>query len=570
MTTTLRPYQVQMLEAIRSEYLKGTHQQLILSATGTGKTVVMSHIPEHMRDLLPGRSLILAHREELIDQAITKMKATNPHLSVTKEMGGFVGDANADVIVASVATLGREGSVRGSRFPWDQIDKVTTDEAHHSTSSSYSNIYALADVVRPDSNRLHCGFTASGQRADGKALAEVFRKVVFDYPLRKAIEEGYLVDIRGYRVKTNTSLAGIRIGEGGGQQDDLADRINNPERNQTIVKAWLDHAPGLSTVAFTANIKHAEDLAAMFRHYGVRAEAVWGDDPDRAKKLAMFEAGEITVICNCAVLTEGWDCPRVACVILARPSRSGVFFAQAVGRSTRLYGGKQYSIVLDIMDMSANLSLLTLPTLMGLPTTLDLQGRGVWDTVKVLEEAAKDYPAIDFSKLVDINSLQTFIEDVNLFEVKFPEEVEVNSDLTWYTNPTGGYILQLPKAEELIVSERYVPKEKKTPADKVTITQNLLDKYTVCGNIKGKRYRAERETVEEAFRAADGLIDREAPDALKLIQRKAEWHDGPASEKQLKRIRQLYKDRIKRGMLIPPDLDKGSASKLISQALLRR
>jgi len=546
-----RPYQSEMHEASIKAYDAGIHLQLISAATGTGKTQTFAGIPDVFRSRLPGQMLVLAHREELIDQGIKKIKEVNPHLTVTKEMAGDIGDVNADVIVGSVATLGNKNSVRGERFPWHNIDKIITDEAHHATSDTYRTVYSLADVLRPDTHKLHLGVTATPQRADGKALAEIFKRIIYEYSLRRAVEEGYLVEPHGIRIKTNTSLSEAKSSNGDYSASSLAAIINNPERNQLVVKAWLDHGQNRRTIGFTADIQHALDLVAMFKYYGVKAEAIWGDDPERKAKIARHQSGETTILLNCGVLTEGYDDPAIGCILLARPTKSGVLYCQMVGRGTRLFIGKTDCIVIDVVDSTAKNSLLTLPTLLGLSTTLDLKGRGVLWAARQLEEAAKDYPQIDFSKLVDIDSITSHIESVNLFEVKFPEEVQTNSELTWYTSPTGGYILKLPG--------EYWQK------DKVTIDQNLLDKWEVIGDIKGLRYRGERDTMEEAFRAADKLIDDKIPEALNLLKQKAGWHDRPATEPQKKAIKRYYPGRA-----IPHDLTNGAASRLIGLAKARK
>lgn len=560
----LYPFQIECHHAIRANYDKGIRQQLVSMATGTGKTRTFSALPEFLKPILPGRQLVLAHREELLDQALDKIHEANPLLHITKEMGGYIGDVNADVVVGSVATLGRTGSERGMRFPWDSFDKINTDEAHHGTSDSYRNVYKLADVLRPDTHKLHIGWTATPQRADGKAMAEVFKRIVYEYSLRRAIEEGYLVEPHGIRVQTTTSLAEVKTSSNTGDYsaNALADVINNPERNQLVVKAWLDHGENRRTIGFTANIQHAKDLCEMFVYYKVKAEYIWGEDPERKDKIARHKAGITTVLLNCGVLTEGYDDPEISCILLARPTKSGVLYCQMVGRGTRLFLGKIDCIVIDVVDSTQRNSLLTLPTLMGLSTTLNLKGHGLWETVKKLEEAAKEFPQIDFTKLVDIDELGTYIEKVNLFEVKFPEEVEQNSSLTWYASPTGGYVLMLPKDDELLEAEKRLPREQKTPADRVTVVQNLLDKFEIHGTIKNKKYKGERDSIGEAFQVADTLIEDKAPEAMKLLRREEEWHDAPATPKQLKLLKKLYK-----GKAIPPDLDKGAASRLISQAL---
>ena len=544
----LRPYQLEQQKAVLSNYDGGVRQQLVSAATGTGKTVLFSRLPDLMRSRLPGKMLVLAHREELLEQAIEDIKAANPTLSVTKEKGAEIADVNADVIVGSVATLGRKDSERALRFPWESITTVVTDEAHHSTEASYNNIYELADVLRPDTHKLHLGTTATPQRADGKALAKVYRKIVHEYGLRRAIEEGYLVEPVGIRVRTNTSLEGVKMSGGDFSADSLAEAVNTPQRNQVVVKAWLDSAQGRPTIGFTANIQHAVDLAAMFVHYGVKSEAVWGTDPDRKEKIARLESGETQVLLNCSVLTEGFNCPKISCVLLAAPTKSGVKFCQMCGRGTRLFPGKIDCLVIDVVDASKRNTLLTLPTLMGLGAELDLKGKGLLWAVKQLEEAVKNNPHIDFTQIADITTLDTYIEKVSLMKVCFAPEVEANSELCWMRSPTGGFVLLLPEKDD----------QGRPTGAKITIEQNLLDKWVVYGKVNGVKYRGERDTVGEIFQVADDLIADKAADALKVLQRKAWWHDAPATDKQIAALK-----RLAPGKAIPKDLDKGTASQLI-------
>lgn len=564
-----RPYQDSAHAAIRVELLKQINRQLIQMATGTGKTVVFSQLPTTFKDVLPGQMLILAHREELVDQAINKLRKLNPTLRIDKEMASHKADPSlADVIVASVATLGRKNNKRLPSYNWSRVDKIVTDEAHHSVADTYMNIYQASGILEPVSvDRLMLGVTATPQRGDGKALAKLYQKISFVYSMRQAIEEGWLVEPHGVRVTTKTSLDKIKTVAGDYDITQLADTVNTPERNQLIVKAWLDSARGRQSIGFTVDIQHAKDLAAMFRHYGVNAEALWGNDPDRAEKLERHRAGEITILLNCGVLTEGYDDWRIGCIILARPTKSSVLFTQMVGRGTRLeeledgrtpnlldWTGapiKRDCLILDIVDASSKHSLITLPTLMGMAASLDLRGQGVVQALKKLEDAQKQFPHINFSDLPDISQLESFIEDVNLFDVRFPEEVESNSELSWHPSPAGGYVLLLPNK------------------DKLTIWQNLLDNYEITGNIRGKKYRGERATIEEAFTAADTLIQNACPDLLKVVRREEAWHSGPATPAQLKLLKKLCKGKGKNGKdrEVPADIDKGKASKLISSFL---
>jgi ATP-dependent helicase IRC3 len=570
-----RDYQDRCHSAIRAEYIKGTNRQLISMATGTGKTVVFSQLPDKTKDILPGQMLILAHREELIDQAIDKMRVINPRLRIDKEMAEHHADpSSADAIVASVATLGRKGTKRLRNYNWSRIDKYITDEAHHSVASSYLNIYDAAGLFAPDDKRLLLGVTATPQRGDGKALAQIYQKISFVYSMRQAIEDGWLVDVRGFRVVTNTSLDSVKTIGGDFAQDDLADAVNNPKRNQLVVEAWLDHAERRQTVVFTVDIKHALDLADMFRQYGVKAQAVWGNDPDRADKLERHRAGDITVLLNCGVLTEGYDDWRIACIVLARPTKSSVLFTQMVGRGTRLQEGtgnlKEYPghitigdvtdciaercncpdikrdcIVIDVVDASSRHSLITLPTLMGMSAKLNLKGSSLVRAIQQIEEAQQSHPRIDCAKLEDITRLRTMVEQVNLFDVKFPAEVEQNSELTWYTAADGGYVLLLPNK-----------------AGEMRIKQNMLDRWEITGSIHGQKYRGERQFMEEAFGAADELTLSKLGKDNKLLKREQEWHGDPATLAQIRMLNKFMK-----GTPLPPDLSKGQASRLIGSFL---
>jgi hypothetical protein len=184
---------------------------------------------------------------------------------------------------------------------------------------------------------------------------------------------------------------------------------------------------------------------------------------------------------------------------------------------------------------------------MGLPNTLDIKGQGIVQAVKKLEEAQKDFPHIDFSTLYDLSQLETFISEVNLFDVQFPQEVENNSELSWYTSPTGGYVMLLPEKE------------------RITISQNLLDKWEINATIKSRKYKGERDSIEEAFSAADSLVQDKCFEAMTLLRREEKWHNDPPTPKQLKRLMSMYK-----GKPLPLDLDKGKASRLISSYLANK
>ena len=534
----LRPYQNKAIEAIRSNYIAGINRQLLCMATGTGKTEVFSHLPELLKDILPGKTLILIHRDELAKQAYKKILLRNPSYIVHIEAGPLYADPkHADVVIASVQTLGRTNSERAKKFDFSGFDKIVVDEAHRSITDSYNNVYELINIT---SEKLLLGCTATPTRGDGQGLGTLYKKIVYDYPLRKGIEEGYLVDIKGIRVNTSTSLDDVHTKGGEYDQKELADTVNNPTRNHLVCSAYKKHCNGRQAIGFTVDVQHAKDLAKTFQDNGINAEAVWGADPERAEKVQEFRDGYIQVLFNPQFLMEGFDLSTIECVILAGPTKSPVVFAQRCGRGTRLHPGKKDCIVLDVVDSTIRHSLITIPTLLGMPAGLNLQGQSLVQSIKKIEEKLKEYPHLDFTNLKDIDKIDQFIEEVNLFEVKFPQEVEKHSTFTWHPAYTGGYVLMLPDREE------------------VRIQQNLLDKWEIRGIVKGKKYKGERESMAEAFSAADNLIREKIPECLTIVKREAEWHKLPPTEKQMKRIKKIYK-----GKQIPADLSRGAAHKII-------
>jgi len=564
----LRVYQNLAVNAIDSSLAAEINRQLLVMATGTGKTEVFSHLPEKLKHRLPGQQMVLLHRDELAQQAIKKLQKRNPGKIVQQEAGAEHCDpAVADMIVASVQTLGRKGTKRLAKFNKNTLDKFVVDEAHRSIADSYYNVYNHFELLKDKDPRLLLGVTATPTRGDGEGLGKLYQKIVYTYSLRQAIEDGFLVDVKGIRVDTEISLDNVKTTMGDFNQDDLAKEVDNPYRNNLVAIAYSEHCVGRQAIGFGVNIQHSCNLANTFKDRGFNAEAVWGADRDQDDKIQRFREGKIDILFNAQLLVEGFDLATIGCVILAAPTKSGVVFSQRVGRGTRLdlpdgfdnlheyrsymkdlalstEGLKEDCIILDVCDATTRHSLITLPTLLGLPSGLNMRGKSLVGTARAIEDMIAKYPHLDFSTLKDADKVEAFVESVNLFEVKFPSEVEANSEFTWHPAYSGGYLLMLPDKDSLRIEE------------------NLLTKWVISGNIKGKKYKGERNTMAEAFSAADDLIKKIAPEALKIVKREAHWHNDPPTPGQLKLLAKLF-----RGKQIPADLTKGAASKLIGSAL---
>jgi hypothetical protein len=433
-------------------------------------------------------------------------------------------------------------------------------------------------VLQPNTQKLLVGTTATTQRADGKPLEEFYKKISYSYGLRQAIDDGWLVDVKGYRVNTVTSLDGVATSNGDFNKDELADKVNNPERNNRVVTAWTELGQGRQTVVFAANIAHAQALALEFKARGVNAEAIWGEDPLRSQKLEHHRAGHTTVLINVGVLVEGYDDWRIGCILLARPTQSECLFTQMCGRGTRLQENtgnlkdpakytdgfffpaiKQDLIVIDVVDNSSKHSLMTLPSLMGLPDGFDLKGGSAVGALKVLEAAQEDSPNVDFTNLSSLDGLKSYIEQVNLFELRFPDEVTANSELKWCHAINGGYRMTIPGP---MAGDPPVRNNKL--AGSVRIHQTLLGQWEIQGTVKKQPFVGFRNTMEEAFVAADHAIRERANYALTVLDRKAQW-SGKSMEKNGKQHNLLKK--LYPGKQWPSDFTKGQASSWIDKRL---
>jgi superfamily II DNA or RNA helicase len=547
-----RPYQDDAISADIAEYDKGTRRMLNVMATGTGKTIVFSRLYEKLKSRLPGQMLVLAHTEELVKQNATKVQEVNPGLKVGIEMAGdYVDESNTDIISGSVQTLGRKGSSRAARINWERVDKVIVDEAHHSVSDAYGRVFELARSLHPETHKILLGTTATSQRPDGKALSDIYEKVAFVYSLRQAITDKWLVPIRGFRVSTTTVLDSVESNGGDFALSALSKAVDTPDRNRSIVNHWKQLAGERKTVVFCADIEHAKHLAGEFRAEGITSDAVWGDDVGREEKLKGHQNGKFQVLCNCAVLVEGYDDPSISCVVLARPTKSPVLFAQMVGRGTRLAHGKSDLVVIDVVDSTISNTLITLPTLMGLSNILDVKGRDIVEVVEQMEAVQLEHPSLDLTTLDDIEKLESVVNSINMFEVRFPKEVEASSDFIWFKAADGGYRINIPK-------------DGPEKAGYLRIEENMLGQWGITGQIKEVDLVATRPTMEEAFRASDEQIrKRLGKMRLQYLLREATWHSKPVTKGQRSMLERLFPWK----RFPYEQMTSGMASKIINERL---
>lgn len=333
----LRPYQLAASDAIFKEW-QDNDSTLVVMPTGGGKTVLFADV---IRRMFPRRALVIAHREELIFQARDKIQRVTG-LSADVEMGEYRADGGlfgaARVVVSTIQTQcsGGDGGGRMSKFDPQRFGVLIIDEAHHATSPSYRRVI---DYYRTNPALKVLGVTATPDRADEEALGQVFQSVAFDYEVLDAIHDGWLVPIEQQMVHVEgLDYSSIRTTAGDLNGGDLAAVMEAEKNLQQMASASLTIIGQRRALVFTASVKAAEMTAEIFnRHRAGMASWVCGktDREERRRVLADFAAGKLQVVCNCGVLTEGFDDPGVEVVIMGRPTKSRSLYSQMVGRSTR-------------------------------------------------------------------------------------------------------------------------------------------------------------------------------------------------------------------------------------------
>lgn len=334
----LRPYQQEAKDAIFEQWDNGVKKTLLVLPTGCGKTVVFAKVTEDcVRQ--GNRVLILAHRGELLDQAADKlMKTTGLGCALEKAENTCLGSWFR-VVVGSVQTLMRQK--RLDQFPEDFFNTIIIDEAHHCISDSYQKVLQHF----PDAQIL--GVTATPDRGDMQNLGQFFESLAYEYTLPKAIKEGYLTPIKALTIPLKIDMSSVSVQAGDFKVGDIGTALD--PYLEGIAEEMKKYCSDKKTVVFLPLVKTSQKFRDLLNEHGFQAAEVNGTSQDRAEILADFEEGKYNVLCNSMLLTEGWDCPSVDCIVVLRPTKVRSLYCQMVGRGTRLFPGKDHLLLLDFL-----------------------------------------------------------------------------------------------------------------------------------------------------------------------------------------------------------------------------
>ncbi|KAI9100521.1 P-loop containing nucleoside triphosphate hydrolase protein [Phlyctochytrium arcticum] len=560
----------------------------------TSIKAVFSNLIKH----IPGKTsqatkvLILAHRTELLQQALNAIERHNPILKVGLEEANKYADDDCDVVIASVPTIGRTAGQklvsRLTRFDPATFKAIIVGElipvffhhklevnAHHAAASTYQRIFEHFGTDKPESDILLWGCSATVRRHDGLGLEVAFDKIVFHKSITEMIEEKWLCDMRIRSITTKVSLEGVPTRCGDFALAPLARQLNTPIQKENRK----------SILIFAINVEHLTTLADLLQRRGIRADALHGGTKPAQRKMLIdsFRNQELPVLVNCGIMTEGVDVPRIDCIIMARPTQSSALLQQMLGRGLRQHKDKNDCLVIDLTDMMKKPEkLVNVPVLLGLNRDFDLQGQ----PVSRLLELTRDRPdlkegAKNFEQMADLskNSAKDLKEGAkNVEEIadlsKYPAKVKVftrdydypfavasiKADnermadftrLAWVRTGKEECALTLPDRGTVVIE----------PHEGLYVV-NLRSK-TTKGNIRTRKKRIlQHDDFEYAVRAADTWIKIEG--LFSMAKRDARWRLGPATTSQISLLAKLHltQSDYEAGLLT-----KGQAADLITLSL---
>ena len=354
-----RQYQIEAVKTILTKWQEGVTRQLISLPTGVGKTLIVGLVAEALRE----RTLVLAHRDELLHQAKSKIKLVYPDADIGFLKASEHGGLNSQICIASIQTAVRhteELALRGYKL-------LICDEAHHAPSKSYKKVFDACAFMSGQADKLLLGVTATAYRGDSTGLDEVFQEIVFERTISTMMKGGYLCDVRCLEVNTGEDISCVHLRTGDFAVNELAQVIDIPERNALVADTYLEYGEGRRGVVFGVKVEHALHLAEAFRERGVACEAVYGDMPEEQRRdvLQRYADHELQILTNVGVLTEGWDVPDTDIIMMARPTKSRVLYVQCVGRGLRIAPNKQDCLLIDFVDLAKRHELCGAGTLAG-------------------------------------------------------------------------------------------------------------------------------------------------------------------------------------------------------------
>lgn len=419
----LREYQKKCVDTILGRF-KESDAQIVQLPTGSGKTVILWHVLK----ILNKKALIVAPTRELTEQIEeTGRQIVDPEQVYLKKKSYFPTEKQFLVMTGQAATFG----LKGTQLMAFKPKVLVVDEAHRGRSKTIED---LITRLRAKGCKI-LGLTATPERLDGKNLLDVFDQLTFSRNLVDLINQGYLVDLECFKIKTKHKIKEFKYQKGDISPASLRE-LDVDSRNKIILDIYKDFCKKKKTLVFCLNIAHSEKIANLFLDNGIRAMSIHGG-LSRTKRQAIirsFKEGDIDVLCNCQLLTEGFDEPSIEALILSRPTKSRVLYCQMVGRGVRPFKGKKSCLVLDMGDEIHNIC--TFNVLGGIPRESDFEfkkGEKLTDAVKReklsvpdIEYHAEKHDYYERNEINNIPALSHQKSLMRLYNIPFLEDIKMD------------------------------------------------------------------------------------------------------------------------------------------------
>jgi superfamily II DNA or RNA helicase len=549
----LYPHQIECRDAVIQDWQIGKRSCLAFLATGSGKTeTALSILVAEKEAGRMKRALFLVHTVELATQPLERIAKTWPEFSSSGLIRAEYNETNREFTAATMQTI-RIPERMAQLLSHGVITHLVVDECHHSISESYVEIIKMLRAANPDLRIL--GMTATPMRTDGDGLVRIFEKVSYRYPISKAIRNGSLVPFDALGIGLPVSFSDIQENEDGWEAESMGDILKADNVLQIVFDNWKQYAGNRSTIAFTASVAQARRTAEFFKERGINAEWVCGETPQRERRriLEGFKSGEIQVVCNMMVLTEGFDAPNASAVLMIAPTKSDLIYIQRAGRGLRLAPNKVDCRILDFAPVDGR-NIIMAGDLLGKPRE-----------VKKAEEKA-ERAGVLFAVSVDQLGHATSIDPTRLI-VKVLNLLRKDA-LAWaldgrYATASLGakssLCIELPDLPRIEKAEAFRRENPDKWTDRHEAEYRKISQYGLF-LVENSRacFQGRFETMEDAKAAGDDL----ALDRLEgvLSEKKSTWRKDPPSEKQLDLLRRF-------GAQIPERCTKGQAAQLITQAM---
>jgi superfamily II DNA or RNA helicase len=512
----LRPYQETARQKVQEEWEEGKKRTLLVLPTGTGKTIVFSKIIED-RVKKGERVLVIAHRGELLEQASDKLYKSTGLKTATEKAGQTSLGSFYRVVVGSVQTLQREK--RLNQFPPEYFDTIVIDEAHHAISDGYQRVLQHFE----DANVL--GVTATPDRGDMRNLGSYFESLAYEYSLPEAIKSGYLSPIKALTIPLKLDLSNVKQQAGDFSTKDLGTALD-PYLEQ-IAEEMKKQCFNRKTVVFLPLVKTSQKFRDILNKHGFKVAEVNGESADREQVLRDYEEDKYNVLCNSMLLTEGWDCPSVDCVIVLRPTKVRALYSQMVGRGTRLAPGKKELLLLDFLwhterhELCHPANLIATDETVAKKMTENIEELGAPIDLEQAEQQAKEDVALEreeslAKQLSEMKRRKRKLVDPLQFEMSIQA-----SDLTDYV-PSFGWQMSPPTDKQVKALEKWgiFPDEIEN-AGKAEMLINRLVKRRDAGLSTPKQIRfLENRGFQHVgtwqFEAATKLINRIAANGWRI------------------------------------------------------